>query len=651
MTQYLKPVLTELTDRFEDEVMFGEVIGSQSADQTVRLGVDLEAKVSIDNGALRFDPLDQPGWGRQGVAYGPFERRAGLTFAAFLLNGHNNSQGSISPEDEKKSARRSHPTTPPAPTQAGQGSPHKAHSKAERLKENLAVGWFDHPAPQNPLQHSHALVIKGNGRSNGELWATTLRGLNQLMVGLANNPLYLVALLRESGVAFYVGSVAGSAHLPALPKLRPIAIDPYSPVEEELYAGVHQSILGESGCRADTRVYGVQVRQVRGWGRWYGTAHAADRQPQLGRQAAVGGAWSLVGNHMLLKPGQPSGLIHARLSAPLNPLPLEQNPAAPTTSLIWRYLDSQNYLALEQNQYPKKGRLDSKGAGYVLESRLRLRYGGQDFILASSRQETEVADEPRWIHVLDDGREVMAVMDGRPLFGEHGVAEARLAEAGGVGLRGAVGDFEAHPREIELPAELDLGLPWQPQARQVRLEQTFTPELSLPVQWQRSVGKARLVVLREGLKLWVDEGERVLYTAPWGHTMADLEAEIIPSPRSRTGLCFFQDSQHYLMVKLWMDENERNAVARLRFAGFESPYDQVWTRVPHLLKPGVPVRLRAVCDGERFQVYLNDEAVLYRAFSDIYPGADRFSLARVGLVAAGNGADTGSVIRWVKGKG
>ena len=54
--------------------------------------MDREGVIGIDNGALRIKPLIHPGWGRAGIAYGPFERRNGRTLAVFMVNCHNTSQ-------------------------------------------------------------------------------------------------------------------------------------------------------------------------------------------------------------------------------------------------------------------------------------------------------------------------------------------------------------------------------------------------------------------------------------------------------------------------------------------------------------------------------------------------------------------------------
>jgi len=48
--------------------------------------------IGSDNADLRIEPLNRPGSGLAGVLYGPYTRRIGLAFAAFLTIGHNTPQ-------------------------------------------------------------------------------------------------------------------------------------------------------------------------------------------------------------------------------------------------------------------------------------------------------------------------------------------------------------------------------------------------------------------------------------------------------------------------------------------------------------------------------------------------------------------------------
>ncbi len=190
----LKTSPAEILDRFAQEVLYGEVIGSASDCGAVRLGVDAEAKISVEEGVLRFAPLDTPGWGRQGIAYGPFTRRAGLCLGVFLLNGHNNSQtynGSLNTLPQRYGRNREDSTL---------RIPFKAHFSPQSIRENLAVGWFDQPVPPNPLESGQALVMQGHPRENGRLCAAKVQGLYHLLLGMQNNPIYVLSVLREKGM-------------------------------------------------------------------------------------------------------------------------------------------------------------------------------------------------------------------------------------------------------------------------------------------------------------------------------------------------------------------------------------------------------------------------------------------------------------------
>src|SRR5687768_4131946 len=84
-------------DDFADNRRPGSVIGTVVGGVT-RGGVDREKAIGIDNGALRIQTLIKPGWGRAGLAYGPYARKNGLAFGVSMLNGHNTSQSGELPE-------------------------------------------------------------------------------------------------------------------------------------------------------------------------------------------------------------------------------------------------------------------------------------------------------------------------------------------------------------------------------------------------------------------------------------------------------------------------------------------------------------------------------------------------------------------------
>ena len=89
--QIIGQTIGQTRDIFSAECPPGQVIGTQSTEGLTRQGADVEKVISIDNEALRIQPLVNPGWGRAGIVYGPYARVPGLALSVFMLNGHNTS--------------------------------------------------------------------------------------------------------------------------------------------------------------------------------------------------------------------------------------------------------------------------------------------------------------------------------------------------------------------------------------------------------------------------------------------------------------------------------------------------------------------------------------------------------------------------------
>ena len=94
--------------------------------------------MGADNDALRLRPLAVPGWGREGIAYGPLERRPGRVLVVNVLNGHNASQTFELPSNLRDRLRR-------ALRDAA-----RLRFRRRRHHENMAVGWFATSAPTRP---------------------------------------------------------------------------------------------------------------------------------------------------------------------------------------------------------------------------------------------------------------------------------------------------------------------------------------------------------------------------------------------------------------------------------------------------------------------------------------------------------------------
>jgi hypothetical protein len=682
-------------DRFHDDRPPGAVVGSIGPPGIRRQGVDVEGVLGIDNRALRIQPLIEQGWGRAGLVYGPYAREEGLAFAVFLLNGHNTSQAENLPEDvSRRLARWLHGTNSQADAvtaarrlHAWLGSPRKRLmvrrlgswlALAPRLRrvppldENLAVGFFPEAVPGATSAGGSAFIVHALGPRNGALWTRVAGASLPAATDVQNLPLYLVVVLRRRGALYYAASIAESSGLGALPKVRPLAIDPFAD-EPRLWAGVHQSVLGQIGFRVDSRVYRVQIARLDGFASWCGGAQAADALvgagPLAGSPADRGGTWqgtpsafvrgpagaAAVGaGRALLQAKSPSGLVHALVEVG------DQRPEK-GLGLAFRDAGAEGFWAVT---------LGRARAALVL---------CRD---ACAEEISGVQVPGLWarrvhsLQVQDDGRRMTVFLDGQPLFGE-GVRDERLASGTGIGLWSqgsepaiSVRSFEAHPRERPLPEPLGVDPLPRPLGGVVVATDDFRgPAGDLAGRktprgdrvWARTLGPGHIDLTGMGsarvrASPACPNPGRTAYTFLWGRKrVADLEVEITPpgtgrgqGQRCRAGFIFWQDARNYLTVSTYLDDLYAGASISSFFHldGFEELYDAVWTNVGERVYWGRPFRLRVTFDGMTYLAYVEGEPVLYRALTDIYPEAARLELRRVGLVVNWEwGDDTGSLLR------
>jgi len=684
------PPMESVIDLFEDTLPFGAVIGTRVTGLVVRKGVDSERVIGMDNGALRIRPLNKPRWGKAGIAYGPFPRRNGLAFGAFLLNGHNTSQAeplletfrlrlrrwALGTETEKPLARI---------LRCLRGRQRKflwrrfwqwfrtggRIFKVDLLNENLAVGWFPNQAPANPLAQGNSFLMHALGPECGGLWARTGSASLEAVRGLQNVPVYYFIVLREQGAAYYAASIPGVPGLPAYPHMRMLAVDAFAN-DKSVFAGVHQSVLGQIGFRAETRVYGTQVVTLPEFDKWYGSALGADTLTGQGplhlSAAESGGDWSvseggfertdhgLVANEPVnaatLELDSPAGLVHLLLKTSEQPVE--------SVGIIWRAKDEDNLWCFEVGSQ---------------QCRLAIKENGVWSRFPATEWHRLAPNIVNSLQVSDDGEDIRLYLNGELVFGSS-LTDQRLQAGTGVGIRlvgsanaALLRSFEAHPREIPVPKAFGLGNPWLAEGSRVILSDDFNGDVAdlagrtTPVgarQWKREIGQGVFQLTGERTtKVLASVAKpcpgRTAYTLDWTNPgFADVAVRITPPgiqrgnrERGRGGLIFWQDDRNYITLSVFVDDWYGTSIAAFFYVdGFEELYDAVWTNVGKRIHWGVPYDFRVVFDGQRFLAFVDGEPVLFRALSDIYPDWHRLQINQVGLVANWEwGNDTGSIFQ------
>jgi hypothetical protein len=652
----------------------------------VRRGRDAEGQIGIDHGVLRFRPLITPGWGRQGIAYGPFRRASGLTFAVAITNGHNTSQGSATPEGFlKRVARWAIGPNDDPPLLRGVEwllGPRKRGTlrrlrwwaaiapKAYRLpefNENLALGWFAGEAPGEPSWDGCYFTMHAALGDNGELWARVGGRFLRAFRGVRNIRIYYVAALRERGAIYYAAAVEGASGFAALPKMRPVAIDAFD-AQPLLYAGIHQCALGQIGWRVDTLTHALGIAQVPELGSRFSTAHVGESFTGGGRLGDVGATerlWTSIAGSIALgdagatvegagdamsatDPGEASGLLHAIVSC---------DAGHARVGLIWRLRDPQNYVHL---------RLTALGCALV-----RVQDGSEEVIAADAVHPLAVGVSHS-VQILDHEGQIGCYLDGERLFDTWLDADA-FEDASGVGLwfggegGATVRDFEAHPRAVPMPGEFAFTPAWSGAGGSVAIADSFPGEPGdlagrSPTigdgKWLRSAGRGCFEVtggggVRVRGSVEAPHPGRTFYTLPWSSEgFADLEVAVTPPGhrrgdrhRGRAGLVFWQDRRNFLTLSTWLDDIYDGASISVfpKRHGFEELYDAVWTMVGHKVDWGKPFRLRCAFDGDNFTIRVDEEPIMQRALSDLYPDDPPLRIRRVGIATNWEwGCDTGS---------
>jgi hypothetical protein len=532
------------------------------------------------------------------------------------------------------------------------------------LDENLALGWFGSEAPADPTADGCGFVVHAALGDNGELRARHGSRCLPALRGLKNVRIYYVVVLREQGAICYAAAGPGATTLPSMPMMRPIAVDPCHR-QAEVYAGVHQSTLGQIGFRVDTRVHGIRIDRlpelaVAGPGQvgdgLTGSGGIVDLGPdwqvlrgaarRTGRGAVCSGSEALA----VLDRAQEMGLIHAMI---------EGTGTAGGGGIVWRVVDAGTYWALE---------LGGDAARLV-----RYEEGARKLVAVDTGRSLPRSAACS-VQVTDVAGQVACYLDGERLFGrwidapaEGGSTRAGfwLAGQGAAALR----DFECHPRAVPVPAQLRFPVPWRQFGSEVVLSDRFAgPAGSLEGRapetgrgrWQRLVGRGRLKTTVQGAQVQASVAAphpgRTFHALPWtDESFADLETVILPpgnrrgeKQHCRSGLLFWQDTENYLSFSAYLSDEYKGASVALftKRHGFEELYDAIWTMVGDSITWGRPFRLRITCDGNQFVVFLNGEAIMERALSDLYPDDAPLRIRAVGLATNWEwGDDTGSTFQ------
>ena len=459
-----------LDDHFDVDLPLGALVGSRRRGGPLRGGIDLEGALGVDHGAARIRCLVDPGWGRAALVYGPFSVEAGLSLAVSMVNGLNTSQTSDLPEGRRAKLKRLLRNLP------------DVRWNDPLLVDNLAVGWFEEALPAHPPSGGDCFVNGPGPGPDGELRVHNV-GHDQgsrIAYGVQNLAIAYVATLREDSVVLFASSLPGARAYGPYPFMRPVMLSCRDRMPAQVFAGIHQSILGEVHYRLDTRIHAVRAAVLDDARSWHAWAALADRftgsGPVAGSEPAVGPSWDTpaVGTLERTSTGataadgggtvfavlpDPVGLLHAVVD------PGRRLPEGAAVVLHFRRDDrGRSWAASFGSQGVRLEVVDAQRTDVLATtSACRLSVG--------RRQE---------LQVLDDGASVGVYLDGRLVF-DRWFDDPRFADATGVGLgvqgpaaEVRVGRFEALPRLVRIPPTLDPGPPWDERGNEVVLADRFT---------------------------------------------------------------------------------------------------------------------------------------------------------------------------------
>lgn len=654
---------TLVVDRFLDDRLPGAVIGSSTPEGVTRRGVDVEGRIGVDHGEARFTPLAEPGFGRQGLAYGPFERRPGRALVVVFRHSHQNAHVDLSRLGRRAMLIRAARTFP------------RVRLLPQVPTENLVVGFAPDSTVADPGTGGHLFSIAPLGPVNGELAVRVPGGRVVVEQGVQELPLCLVVRLGTDGATFYAASLPGVPGLAPAPHLRPVAVARNTPgasaspdveVPQRLFAGIWQAVHGEAGHQLASRISSVRVVDIADWADPRGatllhdplTGDGAVPWPVLSgalERTAAGTRGGAFGGRAIVELAEPAGLVAVTVATEVGFV------TGGAVELCLR--------ASADGRRMWRLRLETDNAWLELHD--------QDRVEVVAAGPAHVPSAARClVQVLDDGAHLRVNLDGNELF-DGVIEDDRLAGLCGVGIgisagtAAALRDLEIHPRVVDSPAALRVEPLWDEQGGTEAWTETFAgapgplgaTSLVSGRHWERVVGPGVFDVAGGPVPAVLVRADRqrpnldrTVYATAWHDpSFADLDVCILPPGRARSqgegcrgGLCFFQDADNYVVLNLWIDDSPNHngsAVSMfVRIRGDELATDAPWTNIGRMATWGRPVRLRASTDGDHVVVWLDGRAVLFRRLTDIVPTAPPLHIRQVGLVANREwGDDTGTI--------
>ncbi|QQS09862.1 MAG: hypothetical protein IPK69_04370 [Phycisphaerales bacterium] len=635
--------------------------------------VDAEGVVSIDHGELRIRPLAKPGFGRAGVRYGDTPTSPRTLVYASILNGHNTSQT----YRLKNLARQVYRFT------KGSGStPHALHvlywlfhqSRESFVRRLWCWAWARFAPPDPVIKDNLSFGVRRPGSSSvtpdadflglvmhaashdcGELHAIGATR-TRLLRGVQNVPFHVAIVLREREAIVLFGGVPGArSHGPG-PGLMPIAVvDRPAWLGDQATLELQQAVLGEIGFSVDTRVCEIGAM--------------ADSQDKMGSSDTHAGL-------ILVRTRRDVDTLSVFVRA--GALELRVGP----TSVAWvrhehghevtlcedsrslRLANGSRLVIVDDGTHMGASLDGVPVMGEFANDQIRLSdhaapQGGAPLVRVVTGDGTTL--EARSNTTTSEGFEIEVFPRSvTPVTTGSTTSNARSATGMTTGTTAM--KSTGHSTESFAPFVL-------PKDSRVVLDEMFpdagdsagtldTLSNALGT-WQRTLGHGVIErIAGGGARVRAAVGSpcpnRTLYTLPWRDpSYAALRVEMTPPGSGRgeghdgrSGVVFEQDAKNSIIVNLWLNDGYEGASISTFFVvdGFDDIYSAVWTNVGDRVSWGKRFALDVTIDGELIFITLNDEPVLWRRMSDVYPKRGPLRIHRVGLASNWEwGLDTGTI--------